>query len=149
MQTRLPSPTQETVPITTTTMFSLTAGLLAVLSLASNVACAPTEGPLALEARQNGGFNQQYWANEYAELNYTNGAGGKFALNWDNNPGGNFVVGKGYKPGGPMSVNLGPATYDSTNHGPGSSTTLPPSAPTAGRTSPCTGGPRTRSSNTT
>jgi endo-1,4-beta-xylanase len=58
----------------------------------------------ALEARQNN-FATQYWANEFADLNWTSGAAGNYKVTWDQGFGGNFVVGKGYRPGGNMVVN--------------------------------------------
>jgi hypothetical protein len=50
-----------------------------------------------LHSRQSG-FTTQYWANDFASLNWTSGAAGKFNLTWNNGFGGNFVVGKGYRP---------------------------------------------------
>jgi endo-1,4-beta-xylanase len=57
-----------------------------------------------LEARQNSiSYNAiQNWANDYAEVDFNNNAGGNFNVTWDNNPGGNFVVGKGVRPGRDM-----------------------------------------------
>ena len=54
----------------------------------------------AILARQNGITYTQYWANEYANLNWTSGQGGNYQVIWNEGPGGNFVVGKGYRPGG-------------------------------------------------
>jgi endo-1,4-beta-xylanase len=50
-----------------------------------------------LEARQQR-FITQYWANDFASLNWTSGPAGQFNLTWNNGFGGNFVVGKGYRP---------------------------------------------------
>lgn len=54
---------------------------------------------LDIEARQAGqSFSQTYWKNDYANVNYTNGAAGRYTLDWDNGFGGDFVIGKGYSP---------------------------------------------------
>lgn len=50
-----------------------------------------------LQARQDR-FTTQYWANDFADLDWTSGPAGQFNLTWNNGFGGNFVVGKGYRP---------------------------------------------------
>ncbi|KAK8117332.1 endo-beta-xylanase [Apiospora kogelbergensis] len=72
--------------------------------------------PATLEARQfgGGGFTTQYWANQFADLDWKSGSAGQFAVDWDNGFGGNFVVGKGYRPGGPMLFNY-TGTFDITS----------------------------------
>jgi endo-1,4-beta-xylanase len=57
-----------------------------------------------LETRQNSiSYNAiQNWANDFADVDFNNNAGGNFNVTWDNNPGGNFVVGKGVRPGRDM-----------------------------------------------
>ncbi|KAL2201636.1 family 11 xylanase in complex with inhibitor, partial [Sarocladium strictum] len=57
------------------------------------------------------GFTTQYWANDFASLNWTSGAAGKFNLTWNNGFGGNFVVGKGYRPSRDMLFNYS-GTFD-------------------------------------
>jgi endo-1,4-beta-xylanase len=57
-----------------------------------------------LAARQNNNIITQYWANEYAKLNWTSGKAGNYKVVWDEGFGGNFVVGKGYRPGGDRIV---------------------------------------------
>ncbi|KAH6652309.1 family 11 xylanase in complex with inhibitor, partial [Truncatella angustata] len=46
-----------------------------------------------------------YWANDFANLNWTSGAGGQYKVDWNNGFGGDFVVGKGYRPGGNILFN--------------------------------------------
>jgi endo-1,4-beta-xylanase len=75
--------------------FALASGLFAAV-----VAASSSEG--ALEPRQNSINAIQNWANDYADVDFNNSAGGNFNVTWDNNPGGNFVVGKGYRPGRDM-----------------------------------------------
>lgn len=81
-------------------MLSLTnavVGLLATIATAVSVAPQPN-----LETRQNSINAIQNWANDFADVDFKNNAGGNFNVTWDNNPGGNFVVGKGYRPGRDM-----------------------------------------------
>jgi hypothetical protein len=42
-----------------------------------------------LEARQGGGFTTQYWANEFADLDWTSGAAGRYSVDWNQGFGGN------------------------------------------------------------
>lgn len=78
-------------------VFTIVAGVVA--SIASVAVAAPQ--PL-LEQRQSGFNAIQNWANDFADVDFNNNAGGNFNVTWDNNPGGNFVVGKGYRPGRDM-----------------------------------------------
>jgi endo-1,4-beta-xylanase len=71
----------------------------AVLSAVAVVGAAPQPH---IEERQNSFNAIQNWANDYADVEFHNNAGGNFNVTWDNNPGGNFVVGKGYRPGRDM-----------------------------------------------
>jgi len=74
--------------------FTLAGGILAAIA---NVAvAAPVEG--TLEPRQDSVNAIQNWANDFADVDFNNNAGGNFNVTWDNRPGGNFVVGKGYRP---------------------------------------------------
>lgn len=75
--------------------FALASGFLAAV-----VAASSSES--SLEPRQNSINATQNWANDYADVDFNNNAGGNFNVTWDNNPGGNFVVGKGYRPGRDM-----------------------------------------------
>jgi len=80
-------------------MLSFTSSVvLAVANIASLTAAAPQPfiGP------RQGGFTIQNWANDFADVDFTNGPGGQFSVDWNNGFGGNFVVGKGYRPGGDM-----------------------------------------------
>jgi endo-1,4-beta-xylanase len=71
----------------------------AMLAAAAVVSAAPQPH---LEERQNNFNAIQNWANDFADVDFNNNAGGNFNVTWDNNPGGNFVVGKGYRPGRDM-----------------------------------------------
>jgi endo-1,4-beta-xylanase len=76
---------------------------LAALSAAVGIVGAFPFWPKAQQARQDSGrFATQYWANDYATLDYNDLGGGEYNVSWDNGFGGNFVVGKGYSPGGYM-----------------------------------------------
>jgi endo-1,4-beta-xylanase len=79
--------------------FSLLSGLVAVIA---NIAGAAPLDEGSLEPRQNSINAIQNWANDFADVDFNNNAGGNFNVTWDNNPGGNFVVGKGYRPGRDM-----------------------------------------------
>lgn len=70
-------------------------------SVPAVVGVAPV-GPQPLAPRQGGGFATQYWANDWAKLDYKSGPAGQYSVTWNNGFGGNFVVGKGYRPGGDM-----------------------------------------------
>ena len=56
----------------------------------------------ALALRQNSFNAIQNWANDFADVDFNNNAGGNFNVTWDNGFAGNFVVGKGYRPGRDM-----------------------------------------------
>lgn len=71
------------------------------LSVPAVVGVTPV-GPQPLAPRQGGGFTTQYWANDWADLDYKSGPAGQYSVTWNNGFGGNFVVGKGYRPGGDM-----------------------------------------------
>lgn len=71
--------------------------LLTAFAAAAGVASVSTGEIQDLAARQNR-FTTQYWANDFASLNWTSGPAGQFNLTWNNGFGGNFVVGKGYRP---------------------------------------------------
>jgi endo-1,4-beta-xylanase len=73
---------------------TLMSGVILAIANLSTVGAAPSPfiGP-----RQNG-YIIQNWANDYADVDFVNGAAGAYSVKWDNNPGGNFVVGKGYRP---------------------------------------------------
>jgi endo-1,4-beta-xylanase len=79
-------------------MLSFTSIVVRVLAAVATIAQAAPQP--ALEARQNNNnFNSiQNWANDFADVEFRNNAGGNFNVTWDNGPGGNFVVGKGYRP---------------------------------------------------
>jgi hypothetical protein len=79
-------------------MVSLMKSVVGVVAAIASLAGA---APQPIGPRQNG-FTIQNWANDYADVDFNNLAGGAFNVTWDNNPGGNFVVGKGYRPGGDM-----------------------------------------------
>ena len=81
------------------TAFAAAAGLAAVAS-------DPKQAARDLEARQSNNFITQYWENDFADVDWTNGAAGKFNLTWNNGFGGNFVIGKGYRPSRDMQVLL-------------------------------------------
>jgi endo-1,4-beta-xylanase len=80
-------------------------GFLASFAIFADASPRPNPG---LEARQNSiSYNAiQNWANDYADVEFNNNAGGNFNVTWDNNPGGNFVVGKGVRPGRDMYVGM-------------------------------------------
>ncbi|KAH8173676.1 glycosyl hydrolases family 11 domain-containing protein [Sarocladium implicatum] len=88
----------------------LSAILLTAFAAAAGVASVSTGEIQDLEARQNR-FTTQYWANDFASLNWTSGAAGQFNLTWNNGFGGNFVVGKGYRPSVDMLFNYS-GTFD-------------------------------------
>lgn len=67
------------------------------LAAASLVGGAP--GSLVMPRQ---GYAIQNWANDFADVDFNNLAGGAFNVSWSNGFGGNFVVGKGYRPGGDM-----------------------------------------------
>jgi endo-1,4-beta-xylanase len=77
-------------------MFSLASTVVGVLATVATIASAAPQP--ALEARQNTFNSIQNWANDFADVDFRNNAGGNFNVTWDNGPGGNFVVGKGYRP---------------------------------------------------
>lgn len=56
----------------------------------------------ALAPRQNSINAIQNWANDFADVDFNNNAGGNFNVTWNNGFAGNFVVGKGYRPGRDM-----------------------------------------------
>jgi len=72
------------------------------LCVTAGVVAIPVQDSESLQARQGGNFANQYWENDFADLDYVSGAGGQYSAVWDNGFGGNFVVGKGYRPGGKM-----------------------------------------------
>jgi hypothetical protein len=86
--------------------------LLTVFATATGVSAGLAQARQALAhlyARQDDGDDEvepdtvkpndtQYWANDFADLDWEPGANGSFQVTWDNPPGGNFVVGKGYRP---------------------------------------------------
>ena len=76
----------------------LSAIIATAFAAAAGVASFASDEPRDLEARQNNRFTTQYWANDFASLNWTSGPAGQFNLTWNNGFGGNFVVGKGYRP---------------------------------------------------
>jgi endo-1,4-beta-xylanase len=80
-------------------LFIATAALGAIATII-NVAGA-IQSP-ALEQRQNSFNAIQNWANDFADVEFHNNAGGNFNVTWDNGFAGNFVVGKGYRPGRDM-----------------------------------------------
>jgi endo-1,4-beta-xylanase len=87
-----------------TTMLSIaTVAVGCLASFAAFADASPKPNP-GLEARQNSiSYNAiQNWANDFADVDFRNNAGGNFNVTWDNNPGGNFVVGKGVRPGRDM-----------------------------------------------
>jgi endo-1,4-beta-xylanase len=81
-------------------MISLATILVGAIATIGNVVVAAPKPQL--EQRQSGFNAIQNWANDYADVDFNNNAGGNFNVTWDNNPGGNFVVGKGYRPGRDM-----------------------------------------------
>jgi endo-1,4-beta-xylanase len=81
-------------------MLSIATTALVALAAFSNVAVAAPQP--ALEQRQNSFNAIQNWANDFADVDFRNNAGGNFNVTWDNGFGGNFVVGKGYRPGRDM-----------------------------------------------
>jgi endo-1,4-beta-xylanase len=81
-------------------MFSLAIIVVGVIATLNCVAVAAPQPQL--EQRQSGFNAIQNWANDFADVEFNNNAGGNFNVTWDNNPGGNFVVGKGYRPGRDM-----------------------------------------------
>lgn len=83
-----------------TTMLSLTSILLTLSAVAIGpLVASPT--PASIDPRQER-FTIQNWRNDFADVNFTSGAGGIFSVDWDNSIAGNFVVGKGYRPGRDM-----------------------------------------------
>jgi endo-1,4-beta-xylanase len=74
-----------------------------VFGTIATLTCVAVAAPQPrLEQRQSGFNAIQNWANDFADVEFNNNAGGNFNVTWDNNPGGNFVVGKGYRPGRDM-----------------------------------------------
>ncbi|OAL03679.1 concanavalin A-like lectin/glucanase [Phaeosphaeriaceae sp. SRC1lsM3a] len=81
---------------------------LGLLASVAGAAPQPEIGP----RQNNNNFNSiQYWANDFADVDFNNNAGGNFNVTWDNGFGGNFVVGKGYRPGRDMLFNY-TGTFD-------------------------------------
>jgi hypothetical protein len=76
-------------------------GLVIAITVATRVIGAPSliEPEENLVPRQGTQWYSKYWANDQANVDYENRAGGVFAVTWDEPNGGNFVVGKGKNPG--------------------------------------------------
>jgi endo-1,4-beta-xylanase len=85
-------------------MFFLKTASLTAFSAFTNVHIASAATQPVLEQRQNSFNAIQNWANDFADVDFRNNAGGNFNVTWDNGFAGNFVVGKGYRPGRDMSV---------------------------------------------
>lgn len=77
-----------------------------LLSLPTLLLTLSTSLPAVVKASnllpRQGGWAIQNWANDFADVDFRNLAGGAFNVSWDNSFAGNFVVGKGYRPGRDM-----------------------------------------------